>query len=69
MRNYHLQQEEHANSQGTYVVLVEELLGEGGAHSNTALDRGGGEVRLAHLSPGGGLVSIQFHYTTMTIYL
>jgi hypothetical protein len=44
-----------------YVVLLEKLLGEPGAHTASAVHRGGGEVRLAHLPPGGGLIGIKFH--------
>lgn len=48
----------------TYVVLGEELLGKRGTHAHSALDRGGAEVGLSHLSSGRSLVQISFHCDT-----
>ena len=39
-----------------HLVLLTELLGEGGAHNLVANVRRGGEVRLAGLTPGRGNV-------------
>ena len=48
-------------------MLSEELLGERGTHAHSALDRGGTEVSLSHLSSGRSLVQISFHCKNSTI--